>query len=172
MPIPHGLVAMLVCAALGYAVLTDLRERRIPNALVAALAAAGLLHAIIHDGAVGAAASVAGAIGGVVLLAWPVGRGLLGAGDVKLLAALGGWVGPLGVIRVLLVACVLGGLLAGFYWFRLARAERERVTANLGDFARSGRLAVPAPEHLDSARGIPYGLAIAAAGAWVLFSSL
>jgi prepilin peptidase CpaA len=171
LPMPHGLIALLLCAALGYVALSDLRVRRIPNALVAAVAAAGLVHAVAYDGAVGAAWSVAGALGGVVLLFLPFRQGLLGAGDVKLLGALGAWAGPVGVLRVLLVGSVLGGVVAAVYLLRLARAEREAVRANLGAFVRGTPLVVPATEHLGTSRGIPYGLALAAAGAWVLLSA-
>ena len=38
--------------------------------------------------------------------------GMLGAGDAKLLAAIGAWVGPTGMVWVLLLTGVAGGVLA------------------------------------------------------------
>jgi prepilin peptidase CpaA len=90
----------------------DVRTRRIPNALTfGAMAAALLFHA-----ATGGWSALSSS-----LLGWVLGAALffpifalrgMGAGDVKLLAAVGAWLGPSDVFRVALVTAVAGGILA------------------------------------------------------------
>jgi|HubBroStandDraft_2_1064218.scaffolds.fasta_scaffold240863_3 prepilin peptidase CpaA len=167
-PPPHGPVWLLLLAALAAVAVYDLRVRRIPNALLAAIAVAGLAHALVVGGPRLGLAAALGAVAGAALLAWPFERGLLGGGDVKLLASLGVWVGVIGVVRVLLVGAVAGGLLALVSLARLTRADRADVRRGLVSFARSGRLAVPSPARLCAARGVPYAVALAAGGAWAL----
>ena len=166
---PHGFVLLLLLAALLAVGICDLRFRKIPNELVAAIAAGGVVHALVASGARAAMASVLGALAGVALLAWPFCRGVLGGGDVKLLGALGAWVGVMGALRTLLFGSLLGGLLSLVYLVRLRRTDRSRVGAVLWSFAREGTLDVPAPENLSRARGIPYAIALAGGGAWVLY---
>jgi len=168
-PTPHGFVLLLVFAALIAVGICDLRFRKIPNGLIAAIAATGILHALVAGGPRAVVASVLGAIAGLALLAWPFSRGFLGGGDVKFLAALGAWIGVVGVLRALLVGSLLGGVLSLVFLVRLTRKERTDVGVALSSFARSGDLAVPAPEELSAARGIPYAVALAAGGAWVLY---
>jgi prepilin peptidase CpaA len=101
-----GLVAgfMSLCA------ITDYRTRRIPNWLTMPAAIVGLVYSSLAPGGIGLAASLAGfAVGlSLLLLPWLLGGG--GMGDVKMLAALGVWLGPLGI----LVAFGLGSILAAF----------------------------------------------------------
>lgn len=115
------------------AVATDLRARRIPNALSASLALAALVAHAATDGWAGVSAALGG--GAVMLLAflpgWLARR--MGAGDVKLAAALGvlaGWpvAGTAGLLALLgLAASVLvaGGVLA-LGWL-LAFGARTRM---------------------------------------------
>lgn len=119
------MTAGLACLALwlAAAVWTDLRQRRIPNALVlSGLVAAAL--AQWHQALIGAPPSslafpmpaVLGAlIGGASL--WPLyARGGMGAGDVKLMALVGAFVGPAGAVSAVLCALVAGGLQAVLWW--------------------------------------------------------
>jgi prepilin peptidase CpaA len=103
------LAVMLIGAC---ACLTDWHSRKIPNALTfgAALAAFVVFGAVL--GFEGLLTSVAGwVVGCLLFLPWFLLRGM-GAGDVKLLAALGAWVGPAQVVWVALYAAVAGGILA------------------------------------------------------------
>jgi prepilin peptidase CpaA len=72
----------------------DLRTRRIPNALTFGAAAVALVFRGMTAGAGGAADAAAGWLVGFALLVVPYALGGMGAGDVKLLAALGAWLGP------------------------------------------------------------------------------
>jgi prepilin peptidase CpaA len=96
----------------GAACVTDLRTRRIPNLLTFGSAATALL----FHGATGGLPGLGLAFGG-----WSVGLVLflpvfllrgLGAGDVKLLAALGAWLGPSLALWTGLYTAIAGGVLA------------------------------------------------------------
>jgi prepilin peptidase CpaA len=93
---------MAACAVVDY------RQHRIPNWLTVPAAVAGLAYSTFAPGGLGALAALAGfAVGfGLLLLPWLLGGG--GMGDVKMLAALGTWLGPVGI----LVAFGLGAVLA------------------------------------------------------------
>ena len=100
-----GVVLTLACIA-------DLRTRRIPNVLT--LSAAVL--AVAYHAATGGWAAVGSSVGGWLLgvaLFFPMFalRGM-GAGDVKLLAAVGAWLGPTEVAFVALATSIAGGVLA------------------------------------------------------------
>jgi prepilin peptidase CpaA len=168
-PMPHGFVLLLLLAALGAVGICDLRFRKIPNELVATIAAGGVIHAFAASGPRAVIASILGAVAGVALLAWPFSRGVLGGGDVKLLGAVGACVGVVGALRALLYGSLLGGLLSLVFLVRLKRTDRSQVGAVLRSFALGGTLDVPAPEKLSRARGIPYAIALAGGGAWVLY---
>ena len=95
----------------------DLRHFWLPDRLVALLAATGLVPAVLA--AVSDPLLLAGPIIGATLgfgLLWLAarlyrgwrGREGLGAGDPKLLGAIGLWLGPLGVVETLLGASLLG----------------------------------------------------------------
>jgi prepilin peptidase CpaA len=76
------------------ACVTDLRSRRIPNVLTFGASAAAVLFLGVSAGWAGVLWSLEGwAVGCLFFLPWFL-LGGMGAGDVKLLAALGAWVGP------------------------------------------------------------------------------
>ncbi len=103
-------LAALIAAIL--ACVCDVTTRRIPNVLTFSTAAA----ALVFHGVFAAGSGVAYAAGGLVtglLLFLPffLLRGM-GGGDVKLLAALGAWVGPGQAVKLALFAALAGGPLA------------------------------------------------------------
>jgi len=99
------IVATVACA-------TDLRSRRIPNLLTFTTAALGIAVGSWTGGAAGAMTSSAGWLAGLAIFFVPFALRGLGGGDIKLLAALGSWVGPTDVIWVALYAGIAGGILA------------------------------------------------------------
>jgi prepilin peptidase CpaA len=105
----QGVVAIAV--ALGASAI-DIRWRRIPNILTFGAAAAGLVFHVAADGLHGAGFSAGGwATGLVLFLPWFV-LGGMGAGDVKLVAALGAWLGAATTLWVALYSAIAGGVLA------------------------------------------------------------
>jgi prepilin peptidase CpaA len=100
------LVAMLVIAAA-----IDLRQRRIPNWVTLPLLLAGLAQSWMPGATVIPSASCLGLLaGGVISLPMFV-LGVRGGGDVKLLAAVGAWLGPKGALLVYLAGAVAGMVL-------------------------------------------------------------
>lgn len=128
------------------AAVTDWRSRRIPNGLVLALAALGLARIALSvfetgtlpsgDLLVACAVFVAGAV--------TFHLGLLGGGDVKLMAAGALWTGAALAEAFLMTTLLAGGVLALVY---LARGLISRL--------RTGERSVVT---------LPYGIAIAAGG--------
>lgn len=98
-------VAVIVIAAC----IPDLRTRRIPNALTFGAAAAGIAFHAATAGWEGVGAALLGWFVGVAMF-FPVFvlRGM-GAGDLKLLGAVGAWVGAWTVLRVGVFSAVAGG---------------------------------------------------------------
>src|SRR5262245_3967541 len=104
-----GHMALIVAAL---ACISDLRSRRIPNALTFPAALCGVAAAALVDGMSGATTSATGWLVGIAIFFPFFALGGLGAGDVKLLGAIGAWLGPSIVIRVALYSAVAGGVFA------------------------------------------------------------
>ena len=94
------------------ACVTDLRSRRIPNVLTFGAAAAALVYGAVVGGWWGLAIAALGWVIGAAAFFVPFALGGLGAGDVKLLAAIGAWLGPAGAFWLALYTGVAGGVMA------------------------------------------------------------
>jgi prepilin peptidase CpaA len=113
---------LVLCALLALAVWNDLRTRRIPNPLVFGGAVLGVLLNtalpagdglfIQPFGGIGFLMSMAGLGVGLGLLLPMYAMRALGAGDVKLMAMLGAFVGPWSVAGIVLLTLLAGGVLA------------------------------------------------------------
>jgi prepilin peptidase CpaA len=170
---PLFLSAALVPAAL--AAVTDLRERRIPNWLTGSTLISGLgLHAALQGIPGVCSAALAALIAGACFLVFFLAGGM-GAGDVKLMAALGAVVG-MPALFLILCATTLAGALAAM---ALAIYHR-RVAETLGNvaalFAHHRREGLkPHPElNLASTRTLrlPFAVPIAlGCGATVVYAS-
>jgi prepilin peptidase CpaA len=90
----------------------DVRTRRIPNRLTFPAAALGLVAATIAHGGNGTVSSVAGFFVGLAIFFPLFALKGLGAGDVKLMGALGAWLGTSVVFGVAFYTALAGGLLA------------------------------------------------------------
>ena len=89
---------------------------------------------------------------GMAVATFAVGAGLfalgaMGGGDVKLISALALWFAPLIYLKFLFLTALIGGLLTIlFAGFHVARRRKDKIA-------------------------IPYGMAIAAAGLWTIFTA-
>ncbi|MDQ2654196.1 MAG: A24 family peptidase [Chloroflexota bacterium] len=144
----HLIRITLMLAAAAIAVVFDVRERRIPNALTLPLAAAGLGIGALSGGERGLIVAVAGLLVGGLLFLLPVAKLGWGMGDLKLVAALGAVAGPLFVLWMGLYAMAAGGLFA-LLWLRqggqltqVASGMRGDLRAGQAPRARSG-LSIP-----------------------------
>jgi prepilin peptidase CpaA len=139
----------------------DVKYRRIPNAFVLATLISGVIINSLINGTSGVLASIAGCAFAFFLMLILHIFGALGAGDVKLFAAVGAVIGQQLVLPTFLVILITGGLLAVVSMFRVGmlRTTLHRVLqlfAGLLPGWPMPRFAVPA----DRRYTIPYGVAI------------
>lgn len=143
--IQYGLLACLAIALL-VAAFTDLRSRRIDNWLNGAIALGAPVFWWASGLSLwpGAALQLGVALGCFVVLAALFAIRAMGGGDVKLLTALALWIPPAQFLNLLLVMALVGGILTiVFGAWHVMRRQRDRIA-------------------------VPYGVAIAAGGLWVL----
>jgi prepilin peptidase CpaA len=108
MTIAEGLAVMTVVVAC----LFDVASSRIPNALTFTAAVLAILfHALAPSGA-GWNHALFGLLVGLVVFLPLFALGGMGAGDVKLMAAVGAWIGAAPILYVALYGSVAGGVLA------------------------------------------------------------
>lgn len=100
------LIVVLIATA------TDLRSRRIPNWLVLPFLIAGFAVSSWINGWHGLARSAEGMVLGFAVFGLFFWFGGMGAGDVKLAAAIGAWIGPQQTMLALLFTALAGGAMA------------------------------------------------------------
>jgi prepilin peptidase CpaA len=176
MPSPDILCALALAAWLTAAVGFDVRQRRIPNALVASGMLCGLVVQSLAPqgsglfefwwGGLGAWQALLGLAAGLALFMPLYLLRALGAGDVKLLAMTGVWLGPWMLVQATLLTLLAGGLMA-IVAMLLSRSSRQvldnvrvMLTTTLVG-AQAGKLA-PLDAPASSGVRMPYALAIAA----------
>ena len=156
------LMTVAFVTVLALASWSDLRVRRIPNVLTLVGVGVALCLRLtwswgtVWQGAAGAGLAI------LVALA-PFAFGFLGGGDVKLLGAVGAFVGVDRLFGALMGVALVGGLLA------VAEAMRRqaflRTVANIRGFAQQwvlfGRAGVTPTIESPEAMTVPYGVAIA-----------
>ncbi len=132
---------ILLTALLILAVVFDLRERRIPNWLTFPFMAAGLAYHGAVNGLPGVLFSAMGLALGILLLIIFYASGGMGAGDVKLMGAVGSLLGPANVLYAFVYSALIGGLYAAVVLYRHSalRSSVERLASVPVDFARTGQ---------------------------------
>jgi prepilin peptidase CpaA len=169
---PRLLPLLLLGALLAGAVWSDLRTRRIPNRLVLCGALAGLALQVLLPagaglygtpfGALGLVAGLAGLAAGLALLLPMHLLGALGAGDVKLLAMIGAFLGPQQVLGAALLTLLAGGVLGlavALYCGQL-RLVASNIAAMLLQLLHRGAGARLGPAPATTGQ-LPYAIAIA-----------
>ncbi len=169
-PVPLCVTLLVIVAAS-----TDIASRRIPNRLVAiGLVGALITQCVLHGVQAGALTWLAGAATGLgLLLPFYLLRGMA-AGDVKLMLAIGAWVGAQMTFYIVLATFLAGGI--GAIGFALLRGRMRRMWANVrmliarrSTSAHAG--ATDGPMEVASVGALPYGVAIAAGTLGMLFVS-
>lgn len=102
-----GVAAVAIVAAV-----SDLRSRRLPNALTFGAAVVGVAVHFAIAGWAGLGFALTGWALGLAVFFPVYALGGMGAGDVKLLAAFGAWLGPMGALWTALYGAIAGGVLA------------------------------------------------------------
>lgn len=103
---------LLLATTVTVAAITDLLYLRVPNWLTLPMALLAIGLHVASAGVAGLSISVGGLLTGFALLIGLYALGGTGAGDVKLLATVGAFVGPQRVISIFLYTAVLGGIYA------------------------------------------------------------
>ncbi len=161
---------LLLCAMLVLATSTDLASRRIPNLIpLAGLLLAAWLALQSPQPSAALLACGAGMLVGLFLfLPFYMMRGMA-AGDVKLMAAVGAFVGPQLALRIALCTFIAGGVLA--ILVLLVRGRLLRGLANMG-LLMQGMVQrsphAPVAPSFTSVGAIPYAVAIAVSTVGVL----
>lgn len=153
--------AVLCCVAAIFVCYFDIRYRRIPNKFVLPLLLSGLLLGFIFAGTAGLLASLQGILLGFGLMFMLHLFGALGAGDVKLFAALGAVLGVKLVLPTFVIAVLTGGVLAvaSMLSAGTARVTSERVLLIFGGLV-SGAGVPRFPVPTNKRQTLPYGVAI------------
>lgn len=145
------LINALACALLSMLALSDLRRRRLPNAIVAAFAMLYVVHAwLAAPTRIGFELHLVTGVAALMLAAALFRFGWLGGGDAKLFGAVFLWSGPAHAATVFFIVSLFGLMLA-LVQIAVGRVQR--------DASAPGALAWLAPAH-----GVPYGLALAIGG--------
>jgi prepilin peptidase CpaA len=117
---------VLLVTLLAITSITDLLYCKIPNRVVFPAMVCGIIYFSIVSGLSGLMWSMGGIILGICLLLPLYLMGGMGAGDVKLMGAVGSILGPQGVLIAFLYSAIVGGIYA---LFLLARSKVFSETA-------------------------------------------
>lgn len=164
-------VASLIAAI---AVWFDCRERRIPNPLVFIGMTVGLIMGFASGGINGLGRSCLGMIVGIGILFIPFSLGWIGAGDAKLLGAIGAIFGARGAAFSMLYGAIAGGLMSAVVLLRHRRLGLfvvscltwvagfigRAIPGTIGRSLRSLRRAGAPVPALNSGLQVPYSVAI------------
>lgn len=160
---------ILVVAICAY---TDIKSKKIYNAVLFPAAAIGLVSNFYSGGLAGGFSGIKGMMLGMALLLVPFIMGGMGAGDVKLLGVVGAFKGPDFVWSVFLYTAIVGGLISIMIMVRsgdFPARVRAVILTLLSLFGIIPRLNVLDTIYGSSTQTFPYGIAIAAGTALAYF---
>ncbi|PXX97692.1 prepilin peptidase [Halomonas sp. LBP4] len=170
------MIPVLILLLIWSAAAWDLRMRRIPNRLVLAGAAMGVLLQVVLAGPGGVLAAITGLLVGLAILLPGYLLGVTGAGDAKLMASVGTFLGPLGAFQAALASILVGGVIAmGFalsaLFSRQSVSPRGRYGLMVRTLVTTGRpLYIPPAEGEVMGRKFPFAVSIAiGTTAWMIW---
>ena len=156
----------LVTIALIVAAFIDGYKLKVPNWLTFSLITSGWVTSTISYGWEGLGWSLVGTLVGLALLLPAYAIGGMGAGDVKLLAGVGAWVGSTVTLYAFCVSAVIGGLIAvvmvlyrkawRHHYYQFLTIWHEMVTIRDPE-----QLSTIAAERKSSMLLLPYGIPLA-----------
>ncbi|EGB16154.1 peptidase A24A prepilin type IV [Pseudodesulfovibrio mercurii] len=158
------LIVIALATALVTATVTDIRNQRIYNWLTLPLILTGLVAHTVFGGFAGLKFSAAGFALGFAAMALPYFMGVMGAGDVKLMAGVGAWLGVEATFTAFLFTCIAGGVYAlavlAFHREILKRVLRN-ITATFSVFMASRKFDFAPVTAENAMPRLCYGVAIA-----------
>lgn len=151
--------AVICSILLAVAVFMDIRKRIIPNILTFPAAGCGLMfHGICTGWCPGSFFAFKGMATGIALLIIPFVLGGTGGGDVKLLGAMGAWLGSSIVIEVFVYGAIAGIVFALFLIFiRKKKISIMSVWDDILYFSLTGKKVASSKNK----NGFPYSLPVA-----------
>jgi prepilin peptidase CpaA len=140
----------------------DLRQQRIPNALTVPIMTAGIIYWSCLGGVDGFMHGTGGLFLGIGFLILFYMMGMMGAGDVKLMGAVGSCLGPQGVFHAFLCSAIVGGVYALFVLARsrVLRQMAVRYGFMLKGYLVTGQLTYLSPAAEEKLPPLCYGVAI------------
>ena len=153
-------VVLIVAAIIDGAIL------KVPNWLTFPFIACGWLHWTMQDGMTGLGWSLLGTFVGMMLLLVLRNVGGMGAGDVKLLAGVGAWLGTTVTLYAFAATALVGGVMAMFMILRSGQWQKHLAMAHQilhewKTFRNPQKLSVIARERKPSMYLLPYGIPMA-----------
>jgi prepilin peptidase CpaA len=156
----------LVAFTLVVAAVIDGWQLRVPNWLTFPMIISGWVFAVATSGWAGLGESLLGTVVGLALLMPAYAIGGMGAGDVKLLAGVGAWVGATTTFYAFCVSALIGGViaLAMVLLRRKWKHHKDQFLSIIGEVVTIGNpneLATIAAQRKSSMLLLPYGIPIA-----------
>ncbi|MGD9975784.1 MAG: prepilin peptidase [Desulfatirhabdiaceae bacterium] len=153
-----------LCIALIVAAIYDLGFYKIPNMLNFTLIAFSVSYYGWTHGLDGLLFSISGMFLGVALLIGPYLLGGMGAGDAKLMGAVGAVLGPKGVFISFLYTAIVGGIYAGIM-LMMYRSHAKNISGTIitgiKSFLLTRQWVTDSSENYEKSPKLCYGLAIA-----------
>jgi prepilin peptidase CpaA len=160
----NSVLALFLSSVLVSTAIFDIRVQKIPNLLTYLTMAAALIFHSFTNGVGGFIFGIEGLALGIGLLLVPYLVGVMGAGDAKLMGAVGAALGPGGVFYAALLSAIAGGLyalivlLAHFTFFR---GLVKRYAMTIKTLFLTGQLVLTPASKNEPQPKLYYGVAIA-----------
>ena len=160
----NSLLTIFLIIVLVIAAVIDIRVQKVPNLLtfptmILALACHGVM-----NGLDGLLFSSGGLLLGIAIFILPYLMGVMGAGDAKLMGAVGAVLGPRGVFNAAVFTSVVGGIYALvllLFHYRAHKCFIIRSATMLKTFAFTGQFIHIPPDENEKKPKLCYGIAIA-----------
>lgn len=161
-------VVWFVSIVLVVAAVIDGKILKVPNWLTFPFIIAGWIHWTVQGGfgTAGLLFSLAGTFVGMMLLLVLRNVGGMGAGDVKLLAGVGAWLGTVITLYAFAATAIVGGIMAAFMIWKSGNWQQHfvmanRILAEWKDVRQPKKLAEIARERKPTMYLLPYGIPMA-----------
>ncbi len=159
-------IVWFVTIVLVVAAVIDGKILKVPNWLTFPFIICGWIHWTMQDGASGLGWSLLGTFVGMMLLLVLRNVGGMGAGDVKLLAGVGAWLGTVATLYAFAATALVGGVMAAVMIYRSGQWEKHWAMAHTilhewKTVRNPQKLAAIARERKPTMKLLPYGIPMA-----------